>query len=113
MHSATKFLNGHSDVLAGALVTARQDEWWERIEAVRRDLGTVMGPQEAWLLLRGMRTLHLRVRQACANAQAIAEAMAAHPNASHVLYPGLPGHPGHEIAPRQIGRQSTLLTSSH
>lgn len=102
MHSATKFLNGHSDVLAGALVTARKDEWWERIEQVRRDLGTVMGPQEAWLLLRGMRTLHIRVRKACENAQAIAEAMDRHPKVSDVLYPGLPGHPGHAVAKRQM-----------
>lgn len=102
MHSATKFLNGHSDVLAGALVTAARDEYWARIEAVRRDLGTVMGPQEAWLLLRGMRTLHLRVRKACENAQAVAEAMARHPKVSHVLYPGLPDHPGHGIAKRQM-----------
>src|SRR3546814_2110661 len=62
----------------------------------------MLGPRWAWLLRRGMRTLHLWVRQACANAQAIAEAMAAHPNVSHVLYPGLPGHPGHEIARRQM-----------
>ncbi len=102
MHSATKFLNGHSDVLAGALITGVKDEYWERIEAVRRDLGTVMGPQEAWLLLRGMRTLHLRVAKACANAQAIAEAMQRHPAVSHVLYPGLPDHPGHAVARRQM-----------
>lgn len=102
MHSATKFLNGHSDVLAGALVTAKQDDYWERIEQVRRDLGTVMGPQEAWLLLRGMRTLHIRVRKACENAQAVAEAMERNPKVSHVLYPGLPSHPGHEVAKRQM-----------
>ncbi len=102
MHSATKFLNGHSDVLAGALVTARKDEWWERIEQVRRDFGTVMGPHEAWLLLRGMRTLHIRVRKACENAMAVAEAMARHPKVSHVLYPGLPEHPGHAVAARQM-----------
>jgi len=102
MHSATKFLNGHSDVLAGALVTAKADDYWERIRAVRRDLGTVMGPQEAWLLLRGMRTLHLRVRRACDNAQAVAEAMARHPAVGAVLYPGLPGHPGHAVARRQM-----------
>ena len=102
MHSATKFLNGHSDVLAGALITGVKDEYWERIEAVRRDLGTVMGPQEAWLLLRGMRTLHLRVAKACENAQAIAEAMQRHPAVSHVLYPGLPDHPGHAVARRQM-----------
>lgn len=102
MHSATKFLNGHSDVLAGALVTASRDAFWERIEGVRRDLGTVIGPQEAWLLLRGMRTLHLRVRKASENAQAIAEAMARHPKVVQVLYPGLPDHPGHAIARRQM-----------
>ena len=102
MHSATKFLNGHSDVLAGALITGVKDEYWERIEAVRRDLGTVMGPQEAWLLLRGMRTLHLRVAKACENAQAIAEAMQRHPAVSHVLYQGLPDHPGHAVARRQM-----------
>ncbi|EDP61169.1 Cystathionine gamma-synthase [alpha proteobacterium BAL199] len=111
MHSATKFLNGHSDVLAGALVTAAKDDYWERIEQVRRDLGTVMGPQEAWLLLRGMRTLHIRVRKACENAQAIAEAMDRHPKVSHVLYPGLPDHPGHEVAKRQmVGGYSGILS---
>ena len=61
-----------------------------------------MGPQEAWLLLRGMRTLHIRVRKACENAMAVAEAMDRHPKVSHVLYPGLPGHPGHEVARRQM-----------
>lgn len=102
MHSATKFLNGHSDVLAGALVTANDDDYWQRIRMIRKDLGTVLGPQEAWLLLRGMRTLHLRVRQASANALAIAEAMVAHPAVTHVLYPGLPDHPGHDVARRQM-----------
>jgi cystathionine gamma-synthase len=102
MHSATKFLNGHSDVLAGALVTASDDDYWQRIRMIRKDLGTVLGPQEAWLLLRGMRTLHLRVRQASANALAIAEAMVAHPAVTHVLYPGLPDHPGHDVARRQM-----------
>lgn len=111
MHSATKFLNGHSDVLAGALVTARKDDFWERIEQVRRDMGTVMGPQEAWLLLRGMRTLHIRVRKACENAQAIAEAMERNPKVGHVLYPGLPGHPGHAVAKRQmVGGFSGILS---
>jgi cystathionine gamma-synthase len=102
MHSATKFLNGHSDVLAGALVTASDDDYWQRIRMIRKDLGTVLGPQEAWLLLRGMRTLHLRVRQASANALAIAEARVAHPAVTHVLYPGLPDHPGHDVARRQM-----------
>ena len=102
MHSATKYLNGHSDVIAGALATARDDELWQRIRYVRSAGGAVLGPFEAWLLLRGMRTLHLRVNAACANAQAIAERLHAHPKLSHVLYPGLPTHPGHATAAKQM-----------
>jgi cystathionine gamma-synthase len=102
MHSATKYLNGHSDVIAGALATARDDERWQRIKSVRGGAGAVLGPFEAWLLLRGMRTLHVRVAVACANAQAIAERLASHRKLSHVLYPGLPSHPGHATAARQM-----------
>ncbi|NQW10123.1 MAG: aminotransferase class I/II-fold pyridoxal phosphate-dependent enzyme [Alphaproteobacteria bacterium] len=102
MHSATKFLNGHSDVLAGVLATNTRDAYWARIEGIRKNLGTVIGPQEAWLLLRGMRTLHLRVRQASANALALAEVAARHPKVIHVLYPGLPTHPGHATAVKQM-----------
>jgi len=102
MHSATKYLNGHSDVVAGVLATASDDERWQRMRYVRGSGGPVLGPFEAWLLLRGMRTLHLRVRAACANAQAIAERFDRHPKLSHVLYPGLKTHPGHEVAARQM-----------
>jgi cystathionine gamma-synthase len=102
MHSATKYLNGHSDVIAGALATAADDALWQRIRYVRGGGGAVLGPLEAWLLLRGMRTLHLRVAAACANAHAIAEAFDGHPKLSHVLYPGLKSHPGHAIAARQM-----------
>ena len=102
MHSATKYLNGHSDVIAGALATARDDALWQKIRYVRSGGGAVLGPFEAWLLLRGMRTLHLRVAAACANAQRIAETFEDHPALSHVLYPGLPSHPGHAIAARQM-----------
>jgi cystathionine gamma-synthase len=102
MHSATKYLNGHSDVIAGALATARDDELWQRIRSLRGSGGAVLGPWEAWLLLRGMRTLHLRVSAACANAQAIAGRLHGHPKLSHVLYPGLATHPGHAIAARQM-----------
>jgi cystathionine gamma-synthase len=102
MHSATKYLNGHSDVIAGALATARDDALWQRIRNVRSGGGAMLGPFEAWLLLRGMRTLHLRVAAACANAQAIAERMHGHRKLSHVLYPGLPGHPGHATAAKQM-----------
>jgi cystathionine gamma-synthase len=102
MHSATKYLNGHSDVIAGALAAARDDALWQRIRQVRAAGGAVPGPFEAWLLARGMRTLHLRVEAACANAMAIARRLESHPRLSHVLYPGLARHPGHAIAARQM-----------
>ena len=94
MHSATKYLNGHSDVIAGALATAADDALWQRIRYVRGGGGAVLGPVEAWLLLRGMRTLPLRVAAASANAAAIARRFDGHPKLAHVLYPGLPSHPG-------------------
>jgi cystathionine gamma-synthase len=102
MHSATKYLNGHTDVLAGALVTARTDDFWERIRTLRHDAGAMPGPFEAWLLQRGMRTLFLRVRASCAAAAMLAERLSRHPRVGQVLYPGLPGHPGHEAAVRQM-----------
>jgi cystathionine gamma-synthase len=102
MHSATKYLNGHSDVIAGALATAQDDAQWQRIGYQRGGCGAVLGPFEAWLLLRGMRTLHLRVGAACASAQAIAARLHRHPCISAVLYPGLASHPGHAIAARQM-----------
>jgi cystathionine gamma-synthase len=102
MHSATKYLNGHGDVVAGALVTARADDLWARLEALRHDVGAILGPFEAWLLLRGLRTLYLRVERASASAQFLAERLQEHPNVARVLYPGLPDHPGHAIAARQM-----------
>jgi cystathionine gamma-synthase len=102
MHSATKFLNGHSDVIAGALVTKAADELWARVRQNRAQLGTVLGTFEAWLLLRGMRTLYPRVRAACASAHAIAERFAAHPQVHEVLYPGLPEFSGHGVAGKQM-----------
>jgi cystathionine gamma-synthase len=102
MHAATKYLNGHSDVLAGALSTARQDDYWQRICGVRNSGGGVLGSFEAWLLLRGMRTLPLRVKQACANALHLAQGLERNPNVAAVLYPGLPSHPQHELAKRQM-----------
>jgi cystathionine gamma-synthase len=102
MHSATKYLNGHSDVIAGSLTTARKDMFWERLVAARSGGGAILGGFEAYLLLRGMRTLFPRVERACRSAQQIAEAMSAHPRISAVLYPGLPAHPGHAVAARQM-----------
>ncbi len=102
MHAATKALNGHSDVLCGALVTAREDEHWKRLADLRAQAGAVPGPFEAWLLLRGMRTLVLRVRQSSASALAIARHFQGNKKLAAVLYPGLPGHPGHKTAARQM-----------
>jgi cystathionine gamma-synthase len=102
MHAATKVLNGHSDAVAGALVTAREDDFWARIVNIRKNQGAILGPFEAYLLMRGMRTLHLRAAAQAASAQALAERLSAHPNIARVLYPGLPQHPGHDVAVRQM-----------
>jgi cystathionine gamma-synthase len=102
MHSATKYLNGHSDVVAGALVTAQKDDFWQRIETLRHDGGAILGSFEAWLLLRGMRTLPLRVERACRTAAMLAQRLTAHRSVAAVLYPGLPEHPGHAVAARQM-----------
>ena len=111
MHSATKFLNGHCDVVAGALATAKEDELWERVCELRSEAGAILGSFEAWLLQRGMRTLFLRVRKACQSALAIAEHFEGHANLEAVIYPGLPSHPGHDIARRQMdGGFSGMLT---
>ena len=97
-HSATKYLNGHSDVLAGALASRAADGRWQAIAAHRTAAGNVLGAMEAWMLIRGMRTLHLRVRKSCDNALALAQHLARHPAVEKVLYPGLPDHPGHALA---------------
>ena len=111
MHSATKQLNGHSDVLAGALVTAREDPLWERVTHERAYRGTVLGPFETWLLLRGMRTMYLRVPAAARNAMRVAEALGVHPAVTAVMYPGLPGHPGHAVAARQMSGGFGMVVS--
>ena len=102
MHSATKYLNGHGDVVAGALVAAGEDDFWRRIQGVRAHGGAIPGSFEAWLLQRGMRTVYLRVRQASASALAIARHFDGHPALEAVLYPGLESHPGHDVARRQM-----------
>lgn len=102
MHSATKYLNGHSDVTAGALATTQRDGLWSHIKKLRLSLGTTPGPFEAWLLMRGMRTLDVRVRAQARTAARLAENLRDHPAISKVLYPGLHDHPGHDIAARQM-----------
>lgn len=142
MHAATKYLNGHSDLIAGALIAgptlcaaghlltvdrtptsgqlndcpnvgvrptnlfarlaAEPDSYWKRIRTIRSQVGGVLGSFEAWLLMRGLRTLHPRVRWAAASAQSLAERLAEHPAIAEVLYPGLPSFAGHEVACRQM-----------
>lgn len=143
MHAATKYLNGHSDLVAGALIAgptlcraghlmnrvawtpsseqsanrsdegvrptdlfarlaAEPDSYWKRVRTIRSQSGGVLGSFEAWLLMRGLRTLHPRVRWSAASAQSLAERLAEHPAIAEVLYPGLPSFAGHEVARRQM-----------
>jgi len=101
-HSGTKYLGGHSDLTAGVLSSARADAVWDEIRAVRHLMGSVIAAFEAWLLIRGLRTLYLRYERASASALAIATHLETHRGVARVLYPGLPGHPGHAVAARQM-----------
>ena len=102
MHSASKYLNGHSDVIAGALACAQEDDYWTRIKTIRSQHGAVLGPFEAWLLLRGLRTLDARVRLQTESAALLASWLSRHSHVAQVLYPGLQSHPGHSIAANQM-----------
>ncbi|MDF2118190.1 PLP-dependent aspartate aminotransferase family protein [Roseiarcaceae bacterium H3SJ34-1] len=102
MHSATKYLNGHTDVIAGALVVAQASDLWQRILNIRSSHGMILGPFEAHQLIRGMRTLDLRVRASAQSALLIAETFSRHPRVRAVLYPGLANHPQHAVAARQM-----------
>ena len=112
MHSATKGINGHSDVLAGFLACKNaQSDVWQSLKTDRHDAGAVIGSFEAWLLIRGMRTLPLRMERMCSNAIEIARHLEKHPQVVSVLYPGLKSNAGHEIAARQmIGGFGSLLS---
>jgi cystathionine beta-lyase/cystathionine gamma-synthase len=110
MHSATKYLGGHSDVLGGALV-AKTREMYDRLYFVQNATGAVMGPLESFLCSRGLKTLELRVREQSRTAQAIAEFLSTDARVQRVYYPGLPGHPGHELAARQLGGQFGAMLS--
>lgn len=101
-HSATKYYGGHSDVIAGLLISARTDDRWERIAAARTLNGSILAAFDSWLVLRGLRTMFLRFERASANALAIAQHLEANPSVQRVLYPGLASHPGHELATRQM-----------
>jgi cystathionine gamma-synthase len=110
MHSATKYLNGHSDVIAGVLAATRDSALWTRIRQVRGHHGAILGPFEAWLLLRGLRTLDVRVKAAAEGAGILAQRFASHGSVASVLYPGLATHPGHDIARRQMSGFGGMLS---
>ena len=101
-HSVTKYLNGHSDVLGGALIAAHKDERFEELLLMRGKTSAPLAPFECWLLLRGLRTLYVRYRQSSNNAMAIARHFSIHPKLHNVIYPGLTNHPQHDIAKRQM-----------
>src|SRR5207249_2100393 len=101
MHSTTKYLGGHSDVIGGFLAT-KDPTIAERLFFLQKSLGAVPGPFDAWLVLRGVKTLAIRMRQHCENARAVASFLAQHSAVERVYYPGLPSHPGHEIAGKQM-----------
>jgi len=110
LHSTTKYLGGHSDVQGGALVFRRPGALAERVEELRKELGGVASPFNSWLVLRGLRTLACRMERHSANALALARALAGHPRLAAVLYPGLPGHPGHATAARQMSAFGGMLS---
>jgi cystathionine gamma-synthase len=101
VHSPTKYLGGHSDVVGGALITA-DPELGERLRFLQNAMGGVAGPFDAWLTLRGIKTLAVRMERHSANARAVVELLLSHPKVAQVLYPGLPDSPGHEVAARQM-----------
>ena len=101
VHSTTKYMGGHSDVVGGALVIA-DDELAEQVAYHQNAMGAVAGPFDSWLVLRGIKTLGVRMDRHCANAERVVDLLTAHPKVTEVLYPGLPEHPGHEIAAKQM-----------
>jgi cystathionine gamma-synthase len=101
VHSTTKYLGGHSDVIGGFAAT-NDPTIAERLYFLQKSLGAVPGPFDCWLVLRGIKTLAVRIRQHCENAHVIAYMLSRHPRVEQVFYPGLPTHPGHEIAARQM-----------
>jgi cystathionine gamma-lyase/cystathionine beta-lyase/cystathionine gamma-lyase/homocysteine desulfhydrase len=109
VHSTTKFLNGHSDSVGGVVVAMRDDhiEW---LRFVQNAEGAIIGPMDAWLVMRGTKTLHVRMPVHNANAQAIAEHLATHKKVQQVIYPGLPSHPHHALAKRQMRGFGGLVT---
>ena len=109
LHSTTKYLGGHSDVVGGALITS-DDELREKFFFLRNAVGAVPSPFDSWLVLRGAKTLALRMERHSDNAERIVEALLGHPKVTKVYYPGLPDHPGHEVAAKQMRRFGGMVS---
>jgi cystathionine gamma-synthase len=109
VHSTTKYCGGHSDVIGGALVV-RDEALGQELAYHQNAMGGVAGPFDAWLTLRGLKTLAVRMERHCDNAERVAEFLAGRPEVSEVLYPGLPGHPGHAVASRQMRRPGGMVS---
>jgi cystathionine gamma-lyase len=110
MHSATKYLNGHSDVIGGVLVIGSNSDLADRLAFLQNATGAVPSPFDAFLVLRGLKTLHLRMRAHCDNAQRVSEWLQGHPRIEKVIYPGLPSHPQHQLALRQMNGFGGMVT---
>jgi cystathionine gamma-synthase len=110
MHSTTKYIGGHSDVIGGALITAKKDELWEKIRNVQQIGGAVPSPFDCFLLVRSIKTLPYRMRAHCSNGMALASFLESHPKVEAVYYPGLPSHPQHEIARSQMSDFGGMLS---
>src|SRR3546814_306398 len=110
MHSATKYLNGHSDMVGGMLVVGDNAELADKLAFLQNSAGAVQGPFDSFLALRGLKTLHLRMKAHCENAQALAGFLASHPAIEEVIYPGLESHPHHALAKRQLAGYGGMLS---
>jgi cystathionine gamma-synthase len=110
LHSTTKYFGGHCDVLGGAIVARREDEYFDRVRSIQYTGGAVPSPFDCWLVLRGMKTLPWRMRAHCENAAKVADFLAQHRNVERIHYPGLVDHPGHEIAKKQMSMFGGMLS---
>jgi len=109
LHSATKYIGGHSDVIHGCVI-AKEQKLADELHFIQNASGAVPGPQDCFLILRGIKTLHLRVREACENAEKIAHFLASHPKVASVYYPGFANHPNHDVAKRQMRMFGAMLS---
>jgi cystathionine gamma-synthase len=110
MHSTTKYLGGHGDVMGGAVVAREKNNFFTRIRSLQIQGGAVPSPLDSWLILRGIRTLPARLRVQCRNADAVARFLARHPSVERVHYPGLPSDPGHAVAARQMSLFGAMVS---